>query len=131
MTPPEARLRILREWLAKAEADMDLAEHLVKEGIFPGAAAFHSQQAAEKFLKAFLAWRGIYFPKTHDLEELLDLAETVAPTLAESLRDVIVLSPYGVTLRYPGDRPGASAAEAGEAARPAAKVRSAVLPLLP
>lgn len=38
------------------------------------AVAFHIQQAAEKLLKALLASRSIEYPRTHDLEALLDLA---------------------------------------------------------
>ena len=35
--------------------------------------AFHCQQAAEKYLKAFLVSRRIEFPKTHSIGRLLDL----------------------------------------------------------
>jgi hypothetical protein len=31
---------------------------------------FHAQQAVEKCFKAFLAWNGVAFRKTHSLEEL-------------------------------------------------------------
>ncbi|MFO7905819.1 MAG: HEPN domain-containing protein [Planctomycetota bacterium] len=53
MTPPpeEAKRRVLAAWLAKAKADLDVAEHLFGEGArFPNAVAFHCQQAAEKYL---------------------------------------------------------------------------------
>ena len=62
---------------------------------------------------------------------LLDLLEAVDANLARSLRDAIVLTPYGAELRYPGDRPDASPSEAREAVRLAQKVRDAILPLLP
>jgi len=107
MKPPdEVRHRILTEWLHKASADIELAEHLLSEGvIFPNAMAYHCQQAAEKYLKAFMTRCQVSFPKTHDIEELLDLVETIDNHLAASLRDVIILSPYGVEVRYPGDHP--------------------------
>lgn len=44
---------------------------------FPNAIAFHCQQAAEKYLKAFLTWHQVAFSKTHDLQELLDIVEAV------------------------------------------------------
>ena len=133
MRPPEqVKSRILAEWLAKAGADMELAEHLLSEEIhFPSAIAFHCQQAAEKYIKAFLVWHEVDFPKTHDLEELLGLAETSNRDLLASLRDVIVLTPYGVELRYPGDRPDATPDEAREAVKLAHQVRDAILPLMP
>ncbi|MBW1960508.1 MAG: HEPN domain-containing protein [Deltaproteobacteria bacterium] len=34
---------------------------------------FHAQQCAEKYLKAFLTFKNIDFPKTHDIGELLAL----------------------------------------------------------
>jgi HEPN domain-containing protein len=133
MKPPEQnKRRILAEWLGKANTDLDLAVHLVDEGaIFPNAIAFNSQQAAEKYIKAYLAWHEVDFPKTHDLERLLDLVEPVDANLATSLRDAIVLTPYGAELRYPGDRPDASPTEAREAVELARKVRDTILPLLP
>jgi len=129
MKPPEEiKRKVVDEWLGKASADFDLANHLLAEGMaFPNAIAFNSQQAAEKYLKAFLVWHQVAFQKTHDLEEILDLVETVDGGLAESLRDVIVLTPYGVELRYPGDRPDATTETAREAVELARKVRAAVM----
>jgi len=127
----EVKRKVVADWLRKADADMGLAEHLLSEGpVFPSAIAFHSQQAAEKYLKAFLSWHQIAFPKTHDLAELLDLAAAVDGALAESLRAAIVLTPYGVDLRYPGDRPDATEEEAREAVELARKVRDEVMPRL-
>jgi HEPN domain-containing protein len=123
----EAKRRLVTEWLHKADDDLGVAERLLSEdAAYPDAIAFHSQQAAEKCLKAFLAWRETDFPKTHDLAQLLDLIHPLDATLAESLRDVIVLTPYGVELRYPGDRPEATPREAQEAVELARKVRQAV-----
>ena len=132
MTPPEeVKNKLVAEWLTKADSDMNAAEHLMAAGApFANIVAFHSQQAAEKYLKAFLTSRQVAFPKTHDLEELLDLAETSDPNLAASLRDVIVLTPYGVELRYPGDRPDATIDEARQVVELARKVRAAVLAAL-
>jgi len=129
--PDKVKCQILAEWLHKAEADMDLAEHLIAEEThFYDAVAFHCQQAAEKYLKAFLVWYEIDFPKTHDLEQLLDLIAAVNDSLTTELRDVIVLTPYGIELRYPGDRPEATPSEARQAIELARQVRSAILPLL-
>jgi len=133
MKPREqAKRRILAQWLRKADADMSLAEHLVSEGVnFPSAITFHCQQAAEKYLKALLTWWDIEFPKTHVLAKLIGLVETRDAALATSLLDAVVLTAYGVELRYPGDRPDATPDEAREAVDLARKVRDAVLPLLP
>lgn len=67
--------------------------------------AFHSQQAVEKFLKAYLVRYQIEFRKTHDLGELLDLAASVDPSLLDELGECVWLTPYGVEYRYPGQYP--------------------------
>ena len=133
MRPPEdAKKQIVNEWLRKADADMALAEHLLSdETAFLNAITFNCQQAAEKYLKALLTSWNTEFPKTHVLATLVKLVETRDAELAASLLDVIPLTPYGVELRYPGDRPDASPAEAREAVRLARKVRDTILPLLP
>jgi len=132
MKPREqVKRRILGEWLRKADADMGLAEHLLSEKApFYDAITFNCQQAAEKLIKAFLVWAQVDFPKTHDLTELLALVAPINEHLAAQLREATALTPYGVELRYLGDRPDASPAEARAAVRLARKVRDAALPLL-
>ncbi|MFH0962531.1 MAG: HEPN domain-containing protein [Planctomycetota bacterium] len=133
MTPHEATKRkVLAEWLHKADDDLGLAKHLVDQSLlYPNAIVFHSQQAAEKCIKALLVWREIPFPKTHDFKVLLELIRPTDATLAESLRDVVVLTSYGVEPRYPGDHPDATPQEAQEAVALALKVRKAVYDVLP
>jgi len=132
MTPHEdAKKRIVNEWLRKADADMAVAERLPSdEAAFLNAVTFHCQQAAEKYLKALLTWWDIEFPKTHVLAKLIGLVETRDATLATLLLDAVVLTAYGVELRYPGGRPDATPDEAREAVKLAQQVRDAILPLL-
>lgn len=110
MTPrDEITRRLVTEWLAKADADLRLAEHLLPDAeSFAGAMAFHCQQAVEKYVKALLTQRQTSFPKTHDIARLLDLLEPTDESLAEVLRQTIVLTPFGVELWYPGEQPDAS-----------------------
>jgi len=72
MPPDDARLQDARAWLAKAELDLKAAAHEMTapaEALW-GDVMFHAQQAAEKSMKAFLAWHDVPFRKTHNLEEL-------------------------------------------------------------
>ncbi len=132
MKPPDETMhKVVTEWLRKANDDLHLAEYLLTTGTaFPNAITFHAQQAAEKYLKALLTRHQVIFPKTHDLEQLLDLIESIHNDLAATLRDIIILTPYGVELRYPGDRPDATADEAREAVLLACKVRDAIIDAL-
>lgn len=91
-------------WLRKAEGDLRSAECLLEvnqEDYFT--AAFHAQQAAEKFLKAFLVRHQVAFAKTHDIDLLLGLAGKVDPSLKEELCSAAMLTPFGVEFRYPGE----------------------------
>lgn len=132
MKPPDKiRDEFVRQWLLKAEEDFNAAKSLITYGAsFLSTVCFHSQQAAEKYLKAFLIYHQVEFPKTHDIDELLDLIAPTDSKLSESLRDVIVLTNYGVDARYPGDFPNVTSNDAQQAIQMAEKVRRLVLKLL-
>lgn len=132
MTPAERiKDEFVRQWLLKAEEDLNAAKSLAAYGLsFLSTVCFHSQQAAEKYLKAFLTYHQVEFPKTHDIAELLDLVASVNRKLSESLRDVIVLTNYGVDVRYPADFPSISAEDAQKAIKLAEKTRKSVLEVL-
>lgn len=129
MRPPDqVRADYTRQWREKAENDYRLSKHLLdEETLFTEAIVFHCQQAAEKYLKAFLTSRGLAFPKTHSLAQLLDLIAPVEPKLAEKLRPAIALTPYGVLMRYPGDSAEVSLIEAKAAMELTEQVRAAVM----
>jgi HEPN domain-containing protein len=117
----------VQEWMRKAEGDLRAAEHLMaveEQDYFT--AAFHAQQAAEKFLKAFLVRHQIPFGKTHDIQELVGLAGTLDASLKQDLASAAELTPFGVEFRYPGEQV-ADFAAAQHAVEEARRVRAAVL----
>ena len=132
MRPPEEIKReMVQEWLCQANEDFGLVEHLVSQNArYLRAVAFHAQQAAEKYLKAFLVHCQCEFPKTHDIDEILDLVATVDKPLAESLREATDLSPYAVDTRYPGDFPDVSEDDAKRGLSLARAVRDKILSVL-
>ena len=74
MPPTERQIRrdLVGQWVHKAEQDLKAAEILFRRKpplLYPS--CFHSQQAGEKYLKAFLTHNQIDFPKTHVIGELL------------------------------------------------------------
>lgn len=93
------------QWVLKAEEDRSGAHILAaRKPPLRDLACFHCQQAAEKYLKALLHELGLTVPKTHDLEELLDLLLPHDATLATLRRRVDALNDYAVDYRYPGVR---------------------------
>jgi len=133
MKPPEVvKEEFTREWVRKAETDFKTAEHLFQSGPdFAEGAAFHSQQAAEKYLKAFLVWHQIEFQKTHDIETLLKHAGKVDSKIPDVLKDAVILTPYGVDYRYPGEYPQVRRSDAERAFLLADRVRTEIRNRLP
>jgi HEPN domain-containing protein len=95
---------IAREWVDKGESDFDAAELTLRgrESPIIDAVCFHSQQCAEKYLKAYLQEHLVRFERRHELIPLLELCLTVDrefEILRESLQS---LEQYAVMIRYPG-----------------------------
>jgi HEPN domain-containing protein len=91
------------EWLSHAESDLKLALLAANyPQIIAGQVCFHAQQAAEKSIKAAMLLQGIEFPLTHDIEELLEIAENQGFLVSEEVQEAVHLTPYAVETRYPG-----------------------------
>jgi HEPN domain-containing protein len=99
--PPDV-LQVVGEWVRKAEHDLTVARHTLKLGAAAPAeiVCFHAQQCVEKYLKALLTWRGLDFPKTHDIEVLNDRLPA-ALRLGLSPIEQRTLTHYAVASRYP------------------------------
>jgi len=101
MSPPE----MPRELLALARRDYEAALILAHaENPQKDAAGFHLQQSVEKSLKAWLALRGIDYPRTHDLNVLLGLLEDQDEEVGPYW-PLLELNPFAVQFRYelPGE----------------------------
>lgn len=93
------------KWVRKAEEDWLGARKLAdQKPPLRDLACFHCQQAAEKYLKALLQEAGAVVPKTHDLDDLLDLLLPHDATPASFRRLLHSLTRYAVDYRYPGIR---------------------------
>jgi len=124
-TPNEEVQRKVREWLTYADDDLRFAHiglalpgeqhppyHLV---------AYHAQQCAEKYLKAYLVCHGVDFPRTHNISTLLELCSDHAEWPL-TLRDAEELTDYAVATRYPGEAAGVTAQDAQRAIENAERV---------
>jgi HEPN domain-containing protein len=63
---------------------------------------FSCQQCAEKYLKALLEQLGLTIPRTHNLDDLLNLLSPHHSTLRGIRRGLIFLTDFAVGTRYPG-----------------------------
>lgn len=127
-SPEEVRRELYQKWIRRADEDLAVAEQLLSDSVpYFGSIGFHAQQAAEKFLKAFLTWHQVEFPKTHDLSKLLQLVALREKSLSESLQGILVLTVYGVDTRYPADLPDLTENEASQAVKLARQTKDAIL----
>ena len=124
--------KVVKQWLEHAEEDLRLAKHAFRlSSSCPyKLVAFHAQQCAEKYLKALLVWKGIPFPKTHDLPSLMAI-------LPEDLHNLLtgeeqeLLTEYATVTRYPGGYEDITLSEARSAVRVARRIRKDIRALLP
>lgn len=126
------KIDVVRAWFRKAENDLITAEYTMTMKNPPyDTICFHAQQCAEKYLKGFLTFYEIEFPKTHSIEDLVLLCKEVAPSIESELTNVEILSSYGVEVRYPDeiyyDIPKEDALEAIDITK---KVKSVILKYL-
>ena len=92
----------IENWLKKADNDLKIVEHeleLSEEETVKDGACFHCQQAVEKYLKAFLIFHKVDFPRTHSIEYLLEQAAKIDDNFNDI--DIDELSDFGVDVRYP------------------------------
>ena len=92
------------KWIKKAEGDLYNVQLLLNdENCQPDICCFHAQQAAEKYLKAYLISKQISFPRIHDLIKLVHFCVHTNPIFS-ALEDIALqLTDYAVTPRYPDD----------------------------
>jgi HEPN domain-containing protein len=92
--------QFIEDWLSKADEDFEAAVYLLRENdTFIKTACFHFQQAAEKYLKAYLTFQNKEFSKTHNIEFLLNLCAEFDDSFKNiHPRD---LSEFAVDIRYP------------------------------
>jgi HEPN domain-containing protein len=125
-------LRVVAEWISKADSDLRAATITlrVQRACPTDAVCFHAQQCIEKYLKALLILSDTPFPKTHDLGSIAALLPDawrpdVPPRTLERFTD------YATITRYPGDYAEITLAEARAAVATARKIRKGARTVMP
>jgi len=116
-----ADLLIVRECLTKADEDFGFAEtNLTGGSEFYAQISFHFQQAAEKYLKAYIICKGLGFDKVHDLVHILKTCSAFEPAFDVLREDCILLNTAYIESRYPVSWPTSYTKETAERSRTAA-----------
>ena len=81
------------EWITKAEGDFATAGRELRARKSPNydAVCFHTQQCAEKYLKAVLQENERHIPKIHNLIELMLLCEKIDSSFEMLRSDLVVM----------------------------------------
>jgi HEPN domain-containing protein len=91
-------------WIIKGDHDLGTAritnKHIPE---FLDTVTFHCQQAAEKYLKAYLIYLSVPFRFTHDLIYLLDIICESDPDVMKYYDALSELQSYAVEIRYPNE----------------------------
>jgi HEPN domain-containing protein len=88
-------------FILKAKQDISLVHEVIgNNNVAPEIMLFHIQQCVEKLIKALFSFNSVRFPKTHDLDELVELAQEHGITLPPFMEKLTELSPYAVEGRY-------------------------------
>jgi HEPN domain-containing protein len=90
---------LVQGWIRKAASDLVAMRASAKAGALD-AACFHAQQAAEKYLKAFLVDRDREVVHTHNLYKLLARCSEIDPAFSELIDAAGLLTPFAVEARY-------------------------------
>ena len=90
---------LVRGWLRKAASDLVAMRASAQAGSLD-AACFHAQQAAEKYLKAYLIDQNQAVPHTHNLYKLFALCSESDPAFQQLIDTADLLTPFAVEARY-------------------------------
>jgi HEPN domain-containing protein len=99
------KTEVLQQWLEKGKDELRSAEYLSTMH-YPTpdeVICYLCQQAAEKYLKAFIFSLDIEPDKTHDLEYLLEICQKDNTEFSVLSSNVYILNRYGVLPRYPNE----------------------------
>ena len=97
-----SEMQYLKQWLEKADHDLIAAKLILDvQPTILDIACFHCQQAVEKYLKAYLIFKKLDVPKTHNLDLLLKNCIDINQVFDRI--DFLNLEDFAVRGRYPHD----------------------------
>jgi HEPN domain-containing protein len=96
--------KLALEWFSFAEKNLETALVLNRVNHYTDVIAIDIQQAVEKALKTVYAYNGDKIPRTHSLEILYNYAENRVNLDEVSKKDLLMISDYYQSERYPGPK---------------------------
>ena len=94
-----------KDWFFLAEEDLKISQVLLREKIYH-AVCFHSQQAAEKAIKAYHLQKLGKVRKIHSLVGFVNVNREIKEEFLEIIGEIEFLDQFYVPVRYPDALPG-------------------------
>ncbi len=99
-------VKLIKDWLKLAEENLSYAKLGMKEKkSFFHTTCFMCQGSTEKYLKAYLIWKGWELEKVHELDKLLKYCVKYDEEFTEIESECNLLNKHITDGRYPGDLP--------------------------
>ncbi len=92
------------EWLDISKRNLETAVLLFKHNHYTDVIAIDIHQTLEKAFKAVYAYYGISIPRSHSLLPLFEYVLTKIEISWVSIDDILIISDYYETDRYPGPK---------------------------
>ena len=96
-------LSFYKQWLNLADEDLHVVKKVLGDDMCMHVAIFHTQQCAEKALKAFLLCNKQVAVKRHDLMQIVRQCAQFDPLFNVLLRRLERLNPFQSRTRYPDE----------------------------
>lgn len=95
-----------RQWLTRADKDFGTALFAIEsvDGPLPVTTGLHCQQAAEKYLKAYLQEMSISFSESQTLKSLFDHCVEADESFETLQSEMSQLEGYSIAARYPNTK---------------------------
>lgn len=94
---------ILQDWIKIADRDLEFATASLSEHPeFLSQICFYFQQAAEKYLKAYITAKRLPFAKIHSLPALLKICQKFDDSFVKLTDECKFLTEFYLEERYPG-----------------------------
>ncbi len=97
--------KIYTDWMIYAESDLVAAKMLTKNKDTLLLSAFHSHQAIEKTLKAYILCEKGYAPDGHNIIYICKTASRIEKGFVDWIDECVALNNYYIQTRYPPDFP--------------------------
>lgn len=91
----------IKKWIKQADEELSTAKYLLQGSFYKGT-CYHSQQAIEKSVKAFLLQKGWELEKIYSFERLLNIAEEYKIPIKIEEDDIIFIDSI-YRGRYPAE----------------------------